>query len=298
MAMGINNVYSNYAGGYVDLIGTKQKAERAVGKDTASKPVWNGNKAYTYLEDLNKAGLEYGTQATKYYASKTTEDGAMSVEDLKKQIKEWFPDYTLTNSEPSKVVKGKHYLYIDDSQLKKMASDSSYRAKVYGLMDRELETGKSYTLTYSDGRKVTSHVTGSIFSLSENNRKYDCGDGIPYRGSCDTDAGWSSSESHIQVRNQSYLSDNLNPAKSAAKSRKTSVTKLLSEKIKKQRAEKKQAQKKLEEKRRVKQEQKEALEEKRQAKNEKEAELKEQLEKTGKELHNKNMVGIKLDMKL
>jgi len=227
----------------------------STGKSTnsASKPVWDGKKSYTYLEDMNKAGLDYGAQATKYYTSKTSADGEMSVEDLKKQIGEWFSEYTLTDREPKNVVNGKHYLYIDDSQLNKMAKDPAYRAKVYGLMDREMETGKEYTLTYSDGRKKTSHCTGSIFSLCEKNKKYACADGIPYLGSCNTDAGWSTSESHIQVRNMSFLYDNLDPAKSARKSR-TMAAKEQAKQLEKKRAEKKKVEKEeaaKEEKKRV-----------------------------------------------
>ena len=211
-------------------------------KTATSKPSWNGKQAFTYLEDMNKAGLDYGAQATKYYTSKTASDGEMTVEELKKQIGEWFSDYTLTDYEPKNVGNGKHYLYIDDSQLKKMAQDAGYRAKVYGLMDREMETGREYTLTYSDGRNKTSHVTGSIFSLCEKNRKYDCGNGIPYLGSCNTDAGWSSSDSHIQVRNMNFLYDNLDPAKSARKNR-TLAAKEQAKQLEKKRAERRQAEK-------------------------------------------------------
>ena len=214
-----------------------------------SKPTWNGNKVYTYLEDYNDAAISYGKQAARYYSGITNQDGAMSVEDLKKQIGEMFSDYTLTSNEPGKVVSGKHYLYIDDSQLKKMANDPAYRAKVYGLMDREYTCANSYTLKYSDGRNVTAHVTGSIFSLSEKNNKYAGADGIPYLGSCMTDHPWSSSNSHCQVRNQSFLYNHLDPAKSAAKDRKTAATKNTAkntlEKIRKKKlADKKSAEKK------------------------------------------------------
>lgn len=213
-----------------------------------SKPTWNGNKVYTYLEDYNDAAISYGKQAAMYYSGITNQDGAMSVEDLKKQIGDMFSGYTLTSNEPGKVVSGKHYLYIDDSQLKKMANDPAYRAKVYGLMDREYTCANTYTLKYSDCRNVTAHVTGSIFSLSEKNNKYAGADGIPYLGSCMTDHPWSSSDSHCQVRNQSFLYNHLEPAKSVAKDRKTAATKntaknILEKMQKKKLAEKKAAKK-------------------------------------------------------
>lgn len=209
----------------------------------AAKPTWDGKKAYTYLEDCNQAGLEYGEKAKAYYTGKTAVDGELSVEELKKQIKDWFPQYTLTDREPKDVTKGKFYLYIDDSQLQKMAKDPAYRGKVYGLMDREYATGQEWTMTYSDGKNVTEHLTGSVFSLCEANRKYAGADGIPYRGSCTSDHPFSSSESHVQVRSQSFLYNNLDPAKSAANSRKIAAT-AAKEKLEKKRAEKKQTAKK------------------------------------------------------
>lgn len=217
------------------------------GKQTSSaKPTWNPNKVYKYLEDMNQGFQNYKKQAVSYYRSMISQqegDGTMSVENLKKEIKEWFPEYTLTDSEPSKVVTGKFYLYIDQSQLKKMASDPEYRAKVYGLMDSELQGKKGYTLQYSDGRNVTSHLTGSIFSLCEANRKYAGADGIPYRGSCTSDHPFSSSNSHAQVRSMSFLYDHVDPAKSAAKDRKAAAVKA-AEKAAKKRSEQKQAAKK------------------------------------------------------
>ena len=191
---------------------------------------------------------------------------------LKKQIKEWFPEYTLTDSEPSQVVAGKFYLYIDDKQLQKMASDPTYRAKVYGLMDSELQGKKGYTLQYSDGRKVTSHLTGSIFSLSEKNRKYAGADGIPYRGSCTSDHPFSSSNSHPQVRSMNFLYDNIDPAKSAAKSRKAAATKGAEKALKKKKAQKKAAEKKAA----VKKEEKKAREKRLEEKREEQKELAEQ----------------------
>ena len=132
-----------------------------------------------------------------------------------------------------------------------MASDADYRAKVYGLMDSELQGIKGYTLQYSDGRNVTAHITGSIFSLAEKNNKYAGPDGIPYLGSCNSDHSISTSDSHPQVRSMSYLYDNLDPAKSAAKARKAAATKTTAkaaEKATKKKAEQKKTAKKLAEK--------------------------------------------------
>lgn len=231
-------------------------------KADGQKPVWNGKKAYTYLEDMNAAGIRYGKEATAYYSSlisKRDEEGAISREELMKQLKEFFPEYTLTNHEPKNVQQGKHFLYIDEKNLKRMQEDSDYRAKVYGLMDRELTTGKEYTLTYSDGRKVTAHITGSIFSLAESNRKYAGEDGIPYRGSCSSDHSVSTSASHPQMRSMAFAQEVMNAGKKNSNKRnnktnnKTLATRLQEERLKKKKArikqEKKKAEKEAEEKR-------------------------------------------------
>lgn len=219
--------------------------------NASGKPIWNPGKVYKYLEDMNEGFQSYKRQAVSYYTSQISKeggDGTMSVEELKQQINNWFPEYTLTDREPSKVTAGKFYLYIDEKQLQKMASDPSYRAKVYGLMDSELQGKKGYTLEYSDGRKVTSHLTGTIFSLSEKNRKFAGPDGIPYRGSCMSDTPFSSSKSHAQVRSMSFLYDNIDPAKSAAKSRRAAAVRA-AEKAAKKKAEQKKAEQKKAEKR-------------------------------------------------
>ena len=251
------------------MVQVAQKSKQA----SSGKPTWNPNRVYKYLEDMNEGFQNYKKQAVAYYSSQISKeegDGTMSVEELKKQINEWFPEYTLTDREPSKVVAGKYSLYIDEKQLQKMASDPEYRAKVYGLMDTELQGKKGYTLEYSDGRKVTSHLTGTIFSLAEKNRKYAGADGIPYLGSCMSDQPFSSSKSHAQVRSMSFLYDNIDPAKSAAKSRraaanrsKLSVVKEAQKAAREKAVQKKAAQKKAAKKQAEKQAEEKRLEEKR-----------------------------------
>ena len=73
MIGGVSSVYNNVASSM--LVSNKQSQ--------TEKPTWNGSKAYTYLEDMNKAGLEYGAKATKYYATKTVEAGEISYYYLK-----------------------------------------------------------------------------------------------------------------------------------------------------------------------------------------------------------------------
>lgn len=95
-----------------------------------------------------------------------------------------------------------------------------------------------------DGFRAVAGRHRKIFSLSEKNRKYAGADGIPYRGSCTSDHPFSSSNSHPQVRSMSFIYDNIDPAKSAAKSRKATATKAAEKALKKKTAKKKAAEKK------------------------------------------------------
>ena len=107
---------------------------------------------------------------------------------------------------------------------------------------------------------MTSHLTGSIFSLCESNRKFAGADGIPYRGSCTSDHPFSSSNSHAQVRSMSFLYDHIDPAKSAALDRKAAAVKA-AEKA----AKKKATQKATEKKAAAKKAEKKELEERQEA---------------------------------
>ena len=109
-------------------------------------PEWDPKKVYNYLEDMSEGFQSYKRQAVKFYQSDFAikgQDKKISVEDLKSMIKEYFPQYKLTDREPKEPVTGTYYLYIDQTNMNKLASDPNYRAKVFGLMDSELH--RQYT---------------------------------------------------------------------------------------------------------------------------------------------------------
>lgn len=115
----------------------------------------------------------------KYRSEFEKEDNkAISVDEMKEMLKKRFPGYTLTDTEPTDPVKGKHLLYIDDTNMNKLANDADYRAKVMGLMEREYAGNAPMTFNLGN---TTFHsiTTGSVFSLSESNPSED---GIPYAG--------------------------------------------------------------------------------------------------------------------
>lgn len=119
-------------------------------------------------------------KAVAKYRTEFETDGnkALSVDELKDMLKKRFPGYTLTDTEPTEPVKGKNLLYIDDSNLKKMADDADYRTKVMGLMEREY-VGTSPMVFNLGDTKFHSFTTGSVFSLSDKNQSVD---GVPYSG--------------------------------------------------------------------------------------------------------------------
>ena len=191
-------------------------------------PEWDPKKVYNYLEDMEEGFQSYKRQAVKFYQSDFAikgQDKKISVEDLKSMIKEYFPQYKLTDRESKEPVTGTYYLYIDQTNMNKLASDPNYRAKVFGLMDSELQGSKGYTLKYTSGKNVTNHITGSIFSLAEANRSIDGvgqmpgSEGIPYRGS-GCAAVSCSKEGVARVRSQAFIDQIMHPGKGIA-SRKT-----------------------------------------------------------------------------
>jgi len=140
---------------------------------------------FSSIDQASQVIVQAGQKYAESYAAKIAADGneKLSVDQMVAQLKKEFPGYTLVSSEPSDVVKGKNLLYIDDNNLQKMASDPSYRAKVMGLMRRELE---SQSLQFRSGDStVHLQVTGSIFSLSDKNPSVD---GIPYSGSATSES--------------------------------------------------------------------------------------------------------------
>lgn len=182
-------------------------------------PEWDPKKVYNYLEDMGEGFREYKSKATAFYRSDFAVkdlNKAVSVDELKKMISDYFPKYKFTDREPEEPVAGSFYLYIDRSQLNKMASNPSYRAQVFGLMDSELQGAKGYTLKHCDGKNRTHYITGSIFSLAEANFSIDGvgmlpgSNGIPYHGS---GIGSISSGSPAQVRSQAYIDQVLHPGK-------------------------------------------------------------------------------------
>lgn len=137
---------------------------------------------YGSIDQMTQAIVQAGQRYTDSYAARFSGDGsgAISTDQMIATLKQEFPGYTMVSSEPSGVVAGKSLLYIDDNNLTKMAADPTYRAKVMGLMRRELES-QNVQIRSRDGNGTTQiQMTGMVFSLSDKNPSVD---GIPYAGS-------------------------------------------------------------------------------------------------------------------
>jgi len=137
---------------------------------------------YGSIDQMTQAITQAGQRYTESYAARFSAEGngAITKDQMIATLKQDFPGYTLVSSEPTDVVKGKSLLYIDDNNLAKMASDPTYRAKVMGLMRRELDS-QSVQIRSADGNGTTQiKMTGMAFSLSDKNPSVD---GIPYAGS-------------------------------------------------------------------------------------------------------------------
>lgn len=145
-------------------------------------PVYDKTKTYSSISQFEDSLIQYGKEQTKAYSEKfkaQENKGNTSVEELKNQLKKEFSIYKLVSSEPRNVVDGQHLLYIDESNLEKMASDSEYKAKIFGLLRRESASLGSSKINMG-GDVVNFTMLGSIFSLSDSNESVD---GIPYKGS-------------------------------------------------------------------------------------------------------------------
>lgn len=216
----------------------------AISNVSSSSPTLPANSGTPPLSPLSFDGLDsmekylfgVGKKATEKYRAEFEADGnkEMTVDQLKEMLKKRFAGYTLTDNEPKEPVKGKNLLYIDDANMKKMASDADYRAKVMGLMEREYAGTSPMTFNLDVG-SYKSSTTGSVFSVSENNPSVD---GVPY-------AGMASSESVMEAgpRDTPLPSDFLSKTATLSSGRRGSAA-WLTDLVEKRQAELKEAQKK------------------------------------------------------
>ena len=126
MSMEVNNGYYAYRASYTSESKSINLAD------------FDHNKRYTSLEEFNNDLLALGKKLEVQYGEITRGSGVNSIEDLKREIGQLFPEYTMVSGKPRDVVEGKNLLYIDDGNLQKMLKDPAYKCKIYGLMKREL----------------------------------------------------------------------------------------------------------------------------------------------------------------
>lgn len=146
--------------------------------------IWNSNCVYASYDEMTDAIKSYYKVLEGMYEASMSfmpEEGRLTIEQLSIDIKSSFPQYTLVPVEPGSVIRGKHLLFIDNVNMRRMADDIGYRAKVYGLMKSELSCTQGFAYMNSQNKIVRGKMTGSLFKISE---KYPYIDGTPYQGLC------------------------------------------------------------------------------------------------------------------
>lgn len=137
---------------------------------------FDSNKKYQSLDTMTNDLLLMEKKWQVQYGEIVSNSKVSTIDELKEEISALFPEYQFVTRKPDEVMDGQNLLYIDNINLNKMLNDSSYRAKIYALMKRELACTKGYHLYNSAWR-----LTGTVFTLSEDNPKEL---GIPYAGQC------------------------------------------------------------------------------------------------------------------
>lgn len=180
MSMRINANNSYGAGTGYNSTGVSKKGDSASGTNKSKKDAnlekFDSNKRYHSLSEFANDLFALEKKWRAQYKELTADSEINTIEELKKQIEELFPEYKLVSSRPKDVVKGKNLLYIDDRNLQKMLNDPSYRTDVYALMRRELAAAPGWRIGDDKWR-----LTGSVFTLSDDNPNVG---GIPYLGMC------------------------------------------------------------------------------------------------------------------
>lgn len=170
--------------------------------------VWNSDRVYGSYDEMTDAIKSYYKVLEGMYEASMSfmpEEGKLTTEQLKADIKASFPQYTQVPVEPGRVIKGKHLLYIDDENMKHMADDIGYRAKVYGLMKSELSCTKGFAYMNSQNKIVRGKMTGSLFKISE---KFPYIEGTPYEGLCNYEYAQTEPEVSEEHQNINRPSDN------------------------------------------------------------------------------------------
>lgn len=176
MAMGINVNSSYGAGTGYNSTSVSKKENSTNSTNSSNLAKFDSNKRYRSISEFANDLFALEKKWQVQYKELTADSEINTIEDLKKQIEELFPEYKLVSSRPRDVVQGKNLLYIDDRNLQKMLNDPSYRTEVYALMRRELAAAPGWRIGDDVWR-----LTGSVFTLSDDNPRVG---GIPYLGMC------------------------------------------------------------------------------------------------------------------
>lgn len=138
---------------------------------------YDANFTYGNLTQMSNAIIARGKDYERDYGMAFKGGGSISLDELNSKLKSEFKGATFVSYDPQDAPQSGTQIYIDDANLKRMARDENYRAKIFGLIKRETESGSS-GYSFLDGENKTRSVSlGVAISISDKN------DGEPpYRG--------------------------------------------------------------------------------------------------------------------
>ena len=162
----------------------------------SDRPVFDRNRVWSSLAEFNAAGVKYGEEWVKVYSDRFSgleNGGKISMEELDGLLRSEFASFGawFVDSNPKDVRTGQNDIFIDDANRRKMANDPEYRARVFGLIQRELSLGSQGFRYQWNGETIqTSRLTGSVISISDENASHG---GVPYLGMCTSGPTFSAS---------------------------------------------------------------------------------------------------------
>ena len=148
-------------------------------------PVFDNNRVWSSLDEFGAAGVKYGEEWVKVYSDRFSgleNGGRISMEELDEQLRAEFGSFGVrwVDNDPKDVRAGQNDIYIDEANRRKMANDPEYRARVFGIIQRELSVAPQGFRYQHGGQTIQAPcLAGGTMSFCEGNKVYN---GVPYLG--------------------------------------------------------------------------------------------------------------------
>ncbi|CAD7289474.1 DUF6033 family protein [Campylobacter suis] len=133
---------------------------------------YNSSFVYASISQMSSSINARGKIYEEQYSNAFSSSGQISIDELKSQLKTEFSYIDFVDYDTKKPPLGRSQVYIDRENLKKMANDENYRAKIFGLIKRETESEANQGAGYKfmDSSRGVAHVTSRVLmSISKDN---------------------------------------------------------------------------------------------------------------------------------